>query len=364
MRSRNVLSPEVVVDDVSTQYRNALAFHRRGYLEAAEGGYRSVLVAVPDHAGAWHFLGLILHQKHQFDDAIRHLERAISLRQDKAVYFNNYGVVLKDAGRLNDALAAFQQAVELDPVYADAHANLAATHLLRNDLTRAENELAVALTRRPDHVAGRNVLRELRFRQGNLLFAQGRFAPADRAFHEAASLPAGKEIWRWKSLGFCPPVFPDEQSIDHYWAQLDHHLDRAIDADIPLDWRALPDDGCTPSFNLPHLNKCCRGIKEKFATLFARVFPFERPTLKETQKNRTKMRVGFVVTAGHHRGFLRVHRHLLEHLDRRKFEVFAICPAPILASCRQTISEHILNRNGPLVRTTRGRPSVQSTGYY
>jgi predicted O-linked N-acetylglucosamine transferase (SPINDLY family) len=325
------------MNDIDMLYRDALTKHREGDVIGAEQCYRSILAVAPNHADTWHFLGVILHQKRQLKDALQHLETAISYRQDKAVYFNNYGVILQDAGRLNDAIIAFKRAVELDPSYTDAHANLAAAYLLKNDLVRAENALTIALTRRPDHVVGRNILRDLRFKQAGRLCSQGKFSQADRAFHEAASLPGGKEIWRWQSLGFCPPVFPDEQSISRYWAGLDQHLDRALEANIPLDWRTLPEDGFTPSFNLPHLNRCCRDIKEKFDRLFSRAFPFKRPTLVETQKNRTKLRVGFVVTAGHHRGFLRVHRHLLEHLDRNKIEVFLICPEPILAACRQVV---------------------------
>jgi len=330
------------MNDVDTLYHDALAKHRAGNVVDAEQGYRSILAVVSEHAGAWHFLGMIFHQKRQLNEALHHLEKAISFCQDKAVYFNNYGVVLKDAGRWKDAIAAFQRAVELDPAYADAHANLAATYLLQNDLDRAENELAIVLARTPKHVAGRNLLRDLRFRQGKRLSEQGKFSQADHAYHEAAALPGGKELWRWQSLGFCPSVFPDEQSISRYWAGLHQHLDHAIDANIPLDWRTLPEDGFTPSFNLPHLDRSCREAKEKFDRLFSRAFPSKRPTLAETQKNRKKIRVGFVVTAGHHRGFLRVHRHLLEHLDRSKFEVFAICPEPILASCRKEVRNNAI----------------------
>lgn len=325
------------MNDATGSYRDAEALYRGGYLEAAEAGYRSVLAAVPDHADAWHSLGLIFHQKRLFDAAIRHFEAAISYCQSKAVYFNNYGIILKTVERFDDAAVAFERAIELDPACTDVYVNLASAHLHRNDLVRAENELAIALAQCPGHITARNTLRELRFRQGNRLSGQDKFLQADNAFHEAASLPGGKEIWRWRSLSFCPSIFPDNQSIERYWTGLDQHLDRALQADIPIDWRSLPDDGFTPSFNLPHLNKCCKGVKEKIANLFAKAFPFDRPSLTESQKNRTKIRVGFVVTAGHHRGFLRVYQHLLEHLDRNKFEVFVLCPTPIVAACRQSV---------------------------
>jgi len=51
-------------------------------------------------------------------------------------------------------------------------------------------------------------------RQGNKLASQEQFSDADKVFCTAASLPGGKAIWNFKSLGFCPTVFPDASSID------------------------------------------------------------------------------------------------------------------------------------------------------
>ena len=65
-------------------------------------------------------------------------------------------------------------------------------------------------------------------RQGNKFATQGQFADADRVFRTAASLPGGKPIWNFKSLGFCPTVFPDVSSIDAYWQQLDQGLDQTL----------------------------------------------------------------------------------------------------------------------------------------
>jgi len=58
-------------------------------------------------------------------------------------------------------------------------------------------------------------------RQGNKFASQEQFSEADKVFRTAASLPDGKAIWNFKSLGFCPSVFPDVSSIDAFWQQLD-----------------------------------------------------------------------------------------------------------------------------------------------
>jgi hypothetical protein len=54
--------------------------------------------------------------------AIPILEEALSILRDPAV-LNNYGDALARCGRLNDALAAFDESIERSPTYAQAHYN-------------------------------------------------------------------------------------------------------------------------------------------------------------------------------------------------------------------------------------------------
>ncbi len=240
-------------------------------------------------------------------------------------------------GDVAGAETDYRAVIDFDPRHADAHANLGFLFLLKNDLAGADREIRTALGLQPDHADALKSLAELRLRQGNRWAMQEHYNKANRAFHHAASLPDGKELWRWKSLGFCPTVFQNEFSVNRYWQRLHEGLDNALAANVPVDWRTILSDGFTPSFNLPHLGKCCREIKEKFARFFEKAFPHERPSFEIVRKHRTKIRLGFVVTAGHHRGFFRAHLHLLQHLDLKKFDVYVICPAPIVPECRRTV---------------------------
>ncbi len=325
-----------------SRFRQAMTKHRAGDSSGAESDYRAIISATPDYARAWHFLAVLLHEQARDTEAGSCFERAIAICPTNAVYFNNFGVFLKDTGQTESALKAFLKAVELNPDYADAHSNLGCIALMRNELPKAEHHLGRALTLSPGHTDAAVHLRSLRFRQGHYFYAQNDFHRSNAAFCEAASLPGGRELWRWKSLGFCPTVFADFDSADHYWRQLNKGLDLALQSRIPMDWRNLPTDGFTPSFNLPHLDRCCREVKEKFSKLFEKAFPPNRCHDPARRKQAGRVRVGFVVTTGHHRGFLRVYRQVLESLDPKRFDVLFICPAGIVESCRQSIrSEHL-----------------------
>ena len=65
-------------------------------------------------------------------------------------------------------------------------------------------------------------------RQGNKFARDEQFSDAESVFRAAASLPGGKAIWHFKSLGFCPSLFPDTSSMDAYWQQLDQGLDQVL----------------------------------------------------------------------------------------------------------------------------------------
>ncbi len=71
---------------------------------------------------------------------------------------------------------------------------------------------------------------------------------------------------------------------------------------------------------MPHLDRCCRVVKEKFTELFARSFElpcFERPT---PRGHGEKVRVGFLVTPVPAGGGRRRTRPIIARLDGERFE--------------------------------------------
>lgn len=163
------------------------------------------------------------------------------------------------------------------------------------------------------------------------------FNGAARLFRQAATLVPEKELWQWKSLGFCPTTFTDEESIDRYWERLDRSLDLALDKNLPMDWRSLPTDGFCPSFNLPHLGKSCKEIRAKFGRLFEGAFSFAPPKTKRPEMNRGRWRIGFHTLHGHEGGFTRCTAGLIDNLDQKRFEIFVFAPDLGIEQCKKAI---------------------------
>jgi Flp pilus assembly protein TadD len=80
-------------------------------------------------------LGTLLRAKGDVDGALPLLERAATAQDPDSL--SNLGLALSDAGRLDDALARFDQALALAPGHADAAYNRATTLLLAGRLPEA-----------------------------------------------------------------------------------------------------------------------------------------------------------------------------------------------------------------------------------
>ncbi len=78
----------------------------------------------PEQADVLHLLGLMAHRLRDLDFATEYFERSIRARPGDAVFHNNLGSVLVDAGRTEEAALVFRQAMALDPGSRAARANL------------------------------------------------------------------------------------------------------------------------------------------------------------------------------------------------------------------------------------------------
>ncbi|HLX18118.1 MAG TPA: tetratricopeptide repeat-containing glycosyltransferase family protein [Bradyrhizobium sp.] len=84
---------------------------------------RQALALDPSHADTLHLMGLLSFHAKQYDHALEWLSRAIG-REPKTDYLTSLGTVLAKLGRYEEALKAFDKAVQLNPLDADLWRNL------------------------------------------------------------------------------------------------------------------------------------------------------------------------------------------------------------------------------------------------
>lgn len=156
----------------------------------AEAGLKDLLEVVPDQTEALHLYGLLLSQTDRLEQGIDHLRRATAAAPKTALYWNNLAAAYTRAGKLEEAVAAAQQAVTHDRTYAEPLLILANAQLALNQIAEGTDTLAAFLALHP---ADGNSW----YRLGMLRSEQQRYEDARAAYEQAmVSMPENVALLR------------------------------------------------------------------------------------------------------------------------------------------------------------------------
>lgn len=114
-------------------FRLATVLHRQGRLKPAIASYQTALRLQPN-AAAHRGLGIAFERLEQFDKAESHFRQLLQADPGVAESHKLYGELMRTMGRLDIAMAAFDQALRIDPFYGDARFGRGFVRLLRGDL--------------------------------------------------------------------------------------------------------------------------------------------------------------------------------------------------------------------------------------
>ncbi|MBK9130568.1 MAG: sulfotransferase [Gammaproteobacteria bacterium] len=145
-----------------------LALYHQGQLDVVAAQAERLAREFPASFLLWNILGASCAQIGKAAIAEQAFRRATELKPDFPDAFSNLGNILKDQGRLEEAVASFTRAIELNPGFAEAHGNLG--NALRNldRLDEASASFARAIALKPDHLEAHCNLFEL-FEKSNCL---------------------------------------------------------------------------------------------------------------------------------------------------------------------------------------------------
>jgi FimV-like protein len=159
------------------QLADALA--NSGRFAEALPAYQEALQHEPKSPAALQQLALCMVSLKQYSRAESTLKQALDLASGDAAVWIQLGGVRLQEGKTQDAIAAFEKAIESDPQMPDAYNTAGAIRFEMGDVPRAETALRRAITLQPGYASAHNNL-------GNLLSASNRFEEAQ--FHFEAAL--------------------------------------------------------------------------------------------------------------------------------------------------------------------------------
>jgi len=147
--------------DANAHNNLGLALKHNRDLNGALEQYQQAVRLNPKLASAQNNLANVLYLKRDFNGAIEHYRAAVALqpkgpkmtdleRTTLADTHMNLGSVLDDAGRPDEAIAEYKEALSLQPRDAKAHYNLSIVYQKKKDMTSAVSELRQAAKLAPD----------------------------------------------------------------------------------------------------------------------------------------------------------------------------------------------------------------------
>jgi Flp pilus assembly protein TadD len=167
--------------DVTEAFDEAQELHQAGKVAEAEPLYRQVIAARPDDHAALALLGVLLMQTGRAQTAVDFLTKAASLCPANPEYHLNRGAALDFAGRLDEAVAAYREALSRKSDYAQVLSNLGNALRRQGKAAEAVDMCRRAISVRPEFAEAHNNL-------GLALVESGQYGPAIDAHARAVTL--------------------------------------------------------------------------------------------------------------------------------------------------------------------------------
>lgn len=193
--------------------------------------YQTTLAGNPDCWMAYTNLAGMLANRGYHEKALRYYEKALQIYSDAELQ-TKYGERLDTAGRTDEAVTHYQQALQLDPRYAPALSNLGIILARRGQIDEAQAQLQKALDCNPRFASAHVSL-------GQLLTMRGKLDEALAHYRTALDLAPD-----WELLHNCLGLlleqrgetdeaiahFQEALALDPYYGDARRNLDRLLRA--------------------------------------------------------------------------------------------------------------------------------------
>jgi Flp pilus assembly protein TadD len=164
----------------------AATWTRASVYAGSETLWRDTTVKNPNVWVAHYNLGNALLQAGKIEDAITQYEQAVQIEPDHQEVQNNLAFALLQAGRVNDAVAHLERVVRINPDSAEGHYNLGNVYLQAGRGQDAMGHYEQAVRLNPDYVGAHVTL-------GFVLAQRGRLDEAARQWEVALRLDPGNQ---------------------------------------------------------------------------------------------------------------------------------------------------------------------------
>ncbi|HEY9840497.1 MAG: tetratricopeptide repeat protein [Candidatus Sericytochromatia bacterium] len=280
--------------------------------------YRRALALQPQHASAHLNLAEALCALGLNVEALEHYQQALAARPDDARSHFKFGVLLRELGYYPEAITACEQALRLAPDYADAHAQLGAILMQTQQLEAARRHYQLAVSLQPAFVLAWRNLAALHSRFDEVEAARACY---DRLIQLA---PGRRELWLGRA-NICSLIPQSREQIAHERAGMAGCLEQLLAEGFRPDVIKCYGLNIQPPLQLAYQGTDDLPLKRLYANFFAASLP----QLNPLPHSAGKPHIGFVVTAGDEKVFLRCLMGIVNRLPAKEFDLTVVCNPPL-----------------------------------
>ena len=158
--------------------QKALTHLNRNEIPAAEAALGQALLIQPEEANALQLMGLIRQAQGQSIEAENFYRRSLAINPAQPHVHYNFGNLLYQQNRFDEAIASLEEAIRQRPNYADAFLRLGHAFQSRGDYQAAEKAYRQCLRVQPNFLMAKQSL-------GGVLNDQNRASEAERVLRQA-----------------------------------------------------------------------------------------------------------------------------------------------------------------------------------
>ncbi len=180
-----------------------------GHWENSETFYHHDLAVTRKNWVACYNLAWYLDQQGRVDDALAYYRRAIEIEPRNPDPVNNIGVALVDKKQYAEAIPYFERALKAEPGFYEAHNNLGKALEELGRLDEAIREYRLVLEKKPDHVSALNNL-------GSALSRKGQFAEAMPCYEASLRAKPDQATAHYGLASALARLGRADEAISHY----------------------------------------------------------------------------------------------------------------------------------------------------
>lgn len=153
----------------SDQIKELIKLYTSGNLTKAENEAKILIQKYPESFILFNILGVILNSQKKFEQAIINFNEALKINPNFAQAENNLGVTYQKLNNLDEAVLHFSKAIDLNHNFAEAQNNLGIVLKKKNKLNEAVDHFKKALKIKTDYEEAKESLGSVYLQMGNYI---------------------------------------------------------------------------------------------------------------------------------------------------------------------------------------------------